>query len=232
LLIAISLMGVLALLSWRGLDAVMTAREVIVERSQDLRVLSSTMAQIEEDLRRSWPVRLLGIPEQPLGFTIGDDRSPPAMELLREAPGDDPTQVQRVVWRLRDGVLERGFAPWSGSTAGEMGSMQELAFFWQPLVPDVERLDFRGWLADRGWLPAAAIASAVTAQTSSAGRRAPAESPAPATSDASSSPGAGQAQAGEQSPGEALAATPLVTGIEMVLVQRGQSIVRVFSVGH
>ncbi len=244
LLIAISLMGILALLSWRGLDAVLTAREAIVERSQDLRTLSSVMTQIEEDLRRSWTVRLLGLPEQPLGFTIGDDRSPPALELLREAPGEDSSQVQRISWRLRDGVIERGFAPWTGFVGGEPGVAREVEYFWQPLVQDVDALEFRGWLAERGWLPATAVAAALSEQSAlvqaasaaqtPAQSQSPARSPAPAAGGAGSqaTSGSGQAQAGQESSPEAVATPPLVTGVEVVLVQRGQPIVRVFSVGH
>ena len=59
LLIAVSLMAVLAVLGWRGLESVLTTRDRIVRASDDLRALSVTFTQMEEDLRRAWPVRLL-----------------------------------------------------------------------------------------------------------------------------------------------------------------------------
>ena len=56
LLIAVSLLSVLAVLSWRGMEAVINGRDAIVERSDELRALTAASSQVEEDLRRSWPV--------------------------------------------------------------------------------------------------------------------------------------------------------------------------------
>lgn len=71
LLVAVALLGVLAVLSWRGMDSVLRGRDRIVSASDDLRSLSVAMTQMEEDLRRSWPIRLLGLPEPPISFSIG-----------------------------------------------------------------------------------------------------------------------------------------------------------------
>ena len=58
LLIAIALMALLAVLGWRGLDSVLRSRERIAANSDDLRGLSVAFSQLDEDLRRSWVVRL------------------------------------------------------------------------------------------------------------------------------------------------------------------------------
>ena len=114
-LIAIALMAVLAVLGWRGLDSILITRERLTRSSDDLKALSVCFTQLEEDLRRAWPVRLLNLPAPPIGFAIAGpgDASAPLM-LLREPPaGMMAGTVQRVSYRLRAGVLERGFAPWS-----------------------------------------------------------------------------------------------------------------------
>jgi general secretion pathway protein J len=159
LLIAISLMAVLAVLGWRGLDSVLMSRERIVAASDSLRGLTVGFAQIDEDLRRAWPVRLMNLPVPVIGFVEQGTEGPPAMQLFRELPpGSGPSQVQRVVYRLRDGVFERGFLPWVTPTAGAPSAINEEAVIWQPLLSGVTRLQMRAWVAGQGWLPASGLA--------------------------------------------------------------------------
>jgi type II secretory pathway component PulJ len=97
-------------MGWRGLDSVVRGREHITESSDALRALSVTFTQLEDDLRRSWPARLMNPGMPPIAFVEEVPGAPPAMHLLRELPPDSgAAQLQRVVWRLRGGVLERGF---------------------------------------------------------------------------------------------------------------------------
>lgn len=213
LLVAVSLLSVLAILSWRGMESVLSGRDRIVESSDELRALTITMAQIEEDLRRAWPVRLLGLAMPSVAFSPGSEREPPALELLRETPSDDTTRVQRVIWRLRDGVIERGFSAWSVPMPGDSNPVPDIPFTWQPVVAGVEALEFRGWLDGRGWQPASGLA----------------------IGQAASALAQAQAQAlpqGAAAPGAVVptATAPLITGVEMVLVRRGERILRIFAV--
>lgn len=214
LLVAVSLLAVLALLSWRGMSSVIAGRDSIVERSDELRALTIVMSQMEEDLRRAWPVRLLELSVPSVSFTIGDEREPPSLTLLREAPGDAATQVQRVIWRLRDGSLERGFSAWGVPVPGDTNPVPDIPFTWQPIVGGVEAMELRGWLQGRGWLPASSIATSQAAEQSAQAAR--------------SAPGAPGGPAAAIVPA---AAGTLVTGVELVLVRRGERIVRVFAVG-
>ena len=159
LLIAISLMAVLAVLGWRGLDSVLMSRERIVASSDSLRGLTVGFAQIDEDLRRAWPVRLLRLPLPVIGFIDQGTDSPPAMQLFRELPpGSGASQVQRVVYRLRGDVFERGFLPWMAPSAGAPSIVVEEAVVWQPLLSGVTRLQMRAWVAGQGWVPASGLA--------------------------------------------------------------------------
>jgi general secretion pathway protein J len=158
-LVAMALFAVLATLSWRGLDAVLRARAVLVDASEDLDALSLGMVQLEEDVRRSWPARLRNPGVPALGF------APPAapgasqsLQMLREVSGGSAGTLQRVVWRLRDGRLERGFAPWIGPTAG---AGEGPAWTWQPLAANLGGLEMRGFVSGSGWVSAAGLAAGV-----------------------------------------------------------------------
>ena len=59
LLVAVALMAILAVLSWRGLDSVLTSREHIMRHTDETRAISVLFSQLDEDLRRSWPLRHL-----------------------------------------------------------------------------------------------------------------------------------------------------------------------------
>lgn len=159
LLIAVTLMAVLAVLGWRGLDSVLKGRERITETSDGLRALSVTFTQLEDDLRRSWPTRLLNAGVSAIGFVVEEQGAPPAMHLLRELPPESgQAQLQRVVWRLRGGVLERGFGGFA--MARSDATVPQPPLTWQPLIRGVAAMHVRGWVAGRGWLPSAALVQA------------------------------------------------------------------------
>jgi len=204
LLVAVALLSVLSVLSWRGMESVLSGRDRIVSTSDDLRSLTVALTQMEEDLRRSWPIRLLGLPESSISFSIGSEREPPAIGLLRETRGADAVQVQRVVYRLRDGVFERGFSLWAAPSPDGSQQVPATPFTWQPIMREVQAVEFRGWLDGRGWLPAAALGPLLTAASASAAPATPAAAPR--------------------------ATLPQVTGVELTLVRRGERVVRVFAV--
>ncbi len=206
LLIAVSLMAVLAVLGWRGLDSVLSSRERIVAVSDSLRSLSVGFSQIDEDLRQAWPVRLRSLPVPPIGFAVEGTDAAPVLQLVREYDGDlVPPQLQRVIYRVRDGVFERGFSVWvnaavglgdalgqQGGQGGQMSGQQggEQIFTWQPLLDGVTQVQMRGWIDGQGWVAASALAT-----------RAPNTSPA-----------------------------SLVTGLEIVIARGSERVVRIFTV--
>lgn len=158
LLIAISLMAVLAVLGWRGLDSVLSGRERIVEASDGLRAMTVGFTQLEEDLRRAWSVRLLKLPQPSIGFVTVDNDERPALQLIREQlAGSGVPQLQVVVYRLRDDVFERGFSPWVLRSDAGVSAAAEPTMIWQPLLSQVRALHMRAWLAGQGWVPAAAL---------------------------------------------------------------------------
>ncbi len=166
LLVAVSLMAVLAIMCWRGLDSVIRARDTITASSDELRALTVTFTQMEDDLRRSWAARMYRLPQPVVDFSSAGANDPVALELLRETGSDnDAFRVQRVIYRLRNGQLERGFSPWilpgsqtegaqsgsglSGSTQSGAGSLTDntqAVITWQPLITNVSSISMRAWM--------------------------------------------------------------------------------------
>ncbi|MDO4905252.1 MAG: prepilin-type N-terminal cleavage/methylation domain-containing protein [Lautropia sp.] len=155
LLVAVGLLAIVSVLSWRGLDAVLQSRDRLVQESNDLRALTLTLSQLEEDLLQTWPIRNLStrlVPLQvPQGIGTGGAPSQ-AIVLVREvARRGLPTRIQRVVYQVRDGVLARGFSEWQqGSTDGRVGGAVQ-SLVWQPVLSNVRAVHVRGW-ANNTWL--------------------------------------------------------------------------------
>lgn len=172
-IVAVALLAVIAVLSLRGIDSVLRSRERLTAAAAELDALTVCFTQLEEDLRRAWPVRLRLPAESSIQFAMAtpEDGAAP-LSLLREgAGGAAPGAIQRVSYRLRNGVLERGFAPWqavpvdapdpSGTGGPAPGADPPLgsALVWQPLVAGLSAVRWRGFMPGQGWVEAAALAA-------------------------------------------------------------------------
>lgn len=156
LLIAVGLMAVLAVLCWRGLDTVIRARDGITAASDETRALTVAFTQMEEDLRRSWAARNYRLPSPVVDFSAASANDPVTIELLCETGAEDENdRIQKVVYRLRGGLLERGFSSWrrprSGdnsalSTAGRSEFDSQPKVTWQPLLSNVSGIAVRAWM--------------------------------------------------------------------------------------
>jgi len=205
LLVATMLLSIVALLSWRGLDSVLQSRTRIVASSDELKALSIALTQIDEDLRRSWPVRLLAPAQIPVRFVMTGESSRGQLELLREVGGQDgASQIQPVVWRLRDGVLERGFGAWRPPDA--LMTLDGLT--WQPVLADVVDLQWQGFVSGQGWADAGRLAA-----LRAGGPQAPGTPSQPAP------PSTGQGQG------------PVTGVIIRLVLDQGRQVERVISVG-
>lgn len=239
LLVAVALMGVLAVLCWRGLDTVLRSRDVIVHNNDELRALTAAFAQLDDDLRRSWTVRLLRISSRdPIRFTRASPDGPVALELLRESGSlDERLRIQQVIYRLRDGQLERGFGPWqpegqsegvsigalSGGAIGRAtdvasGGLTTAAMVWQPLLANVAALEMRAWIEQqKNWINAAGLVGVAFGSSAIAEASVQANLPPGGTA----SPAAAATVGGART----------VTGVEVALARRNSGrIVRVFTV--
>ncbi len=85
-------------------------------------------------------------------FLQGDgdvDNDPLILVLTRESTAAEALQVQQVLYRVKDGVLERGFSEWAGTGYTEI-RLDDM--IWQPLINGVQGMAFRAWVPGAGWL--------------------------------------------------------------------------------
>ena len=236
LLVAVALMGILAVLCWRGLDTVLRSRDVITQSSDELRALTTAFAQMEDDLQRSWAVRLLGVPGRDvIIFTRGSADGPVALDLLRESGNlDERLRLQQVIYRLRDGQLERGFGPWVPPNAAFEGQLTIAPMVWQPLLNNVAVIEMRAFTEkQKNWVDAASL---VGSQSTGAAELAAVQAATPvAPQGGAAAAGAGAAAAGTAAAAAAATAAasganPIV-GLEFVLARRnGGRILRQFTI--
>lgn len=261
LLIATSLLAVLALLAWRGLDSVLNSRQRIVEASDELRALTLAFAQLDDDLRKSWAVRLLRLPVPAISFSVAGEQTSTSLLIIRESGRlAEPTQVQQVAWRVRNGVLERGFGAWTvpslngapgqparpvsgfsdipGRAAGGLDAPAADGMVWQPILTRVASMQMQGWIAGQGWMAAEALAGQlqgyppviVASQAIPPGGTAPSAAGLPTVGTAE------PAQPPPQSPPPVASATgqadpAMVTGLQVRIVREdGQVLQRVLPV--
>ena len=170
LLVAVAILAILAGICWRGLDTILKTRDRLTEVGDELRALSIAFSQMDEDLRRSWPMRLLvpgaavvrfvpnevkdgGNNSKSGGANTGDNLQ---MELLREGGSAlDAVRAERVAYRIRDGQFERGYAAYVSGTVSEATS-----WIWQPLLGNTQSTAWRAWVQGRGWVDGQALALA------------------------------------------------------------------------
>ena len=92
-LVALVVMSILAGLSWQAVDAMVRTRQAVDQQSQRLVVLSTALAQWEQDLQQV-------LADAPLPALHFDGAR---LRVLRRVPGG----VQLVVWSVRNGQWQR-----------------------------------------------------------------------------------------------------------------------------
>lgn len=109
MLVAITLLAILSLLAWRGLDAILLSRTRIAGDAEDVRAVLRALTQIERDVSEA-RAPTLGPPTSPLPPGVAVDATPGGLlvEIVRAAPdpeGGGP--LQRVNYVVDRGRLLR-----------------------------------------------------------------------------------------------------------------------------
>ena len=101
LLVAISVLGVVAVLGWRGLDSIVRARIALTTDLEQTRGMQLAFAQMQSDCVHLANSTIL--PDR-VPLVIGQGR----MSLVRTVFADDqPTRLQVITYRITNGVLTR-----------------------------------------------------------------------------------------------------------------------------
>lgn len=154
LLVAISVLAIIAVLGWRGLDSIVRTRATLNEDLEQTRGLQLTFAQLQNDCMY-W-VGANGLAASALPTFIAQNGR---LILVRTVfIEQQPTQLQVVAYRLHDGVLTRQESP--ATRDGD-----ELRQLWQTmsraapaasgaviLQTNIDAMTWRVWMNDgNGW---------------------------------------------------------------------------------
>ncbi len=146
MLVAIGLLGLLGVISWRGLDYVAAQRERIDRDTEDLSRVLRVLSQLERDIAQRAADFMLPPPQSapavlpPSIIVHRAAEGAVALEIVRIAPrGGGPARAQRVVYRVTDAVLTR-----SASQAG-IGLPVAPAGDAVDLLPGARRLSVRAY---------------------------------------------------------------------------------------
>lgn len=153
LLVAITILAIVAVLGWRGLDGIIRSRTALTSQMEQTRGLQLAFAQMQNDLEQ------LAKTEQ-LHGRINLQATDGRITLVRTSLAEnEPSRLQVVSYRVRDGVLVRRE---SASTR----DLVQLDALWQAALGDadtsasvalqsgVDALTMRIW-QNNGWQSAA-----------------------------------------------------------------------------
>jgi general secretion pathway protein J len=148
LLVAITILSIVSVIAWRGLDSLVSTRERLEPEADDVRSLLTAFGQMERDLAHVPNPKFLGLANSPISVSVTDGVA--MMQLARIAPAaaDRPTEVQTVYYRVVDGTLMRqataalpGFEP---TSADRLETAR--------LLPNVKTMQIRTWSPVGGWV--------------------------------------------------------------------------------
>lgn len=146
LLVAVSVLAIVSLIAWRGLDALLGTRERLAPRNDEARAMLATFGQLERDLAQVAVPDLFALRSQPV--QVRPSSKSPVLEILRTAPATPgaATAVQTVFWRVEDGALVRQVsAPRRSLQPAEGETLSSVT-----VLPQVRALRIREW-RDGGW---------------------------------------------------------------------------------
>lgn len=187
-MIAITIMAVLSVMAWRGLDSVTRANSMLEERTESIVLLLRALDQLDRDLALRATVELSSREIDDLqaaadaGTNAADAKTaappptaellPPAvqvrrqtglpffMEIIRAAPAA-PGHWQRVQWWQRGNVLYR--AAGTASASYPLPAPDEAARV--VVLSDVAASRIRAWEPGQGWRSLPTVASARASAT-------------------------------------------------------------------
>ena len=148
LLVAITVLSIVSMIAWRGLDSLVATRERLEPEVDDVRSLLTTFGQMERDLTQVANPAFLGLTTSPLNIGVADGGE--VIELARVASpvADRATEVQTVFYRVVDGSLVRQATP--PLPAFDRADAER--FETARLMNNVQSMTVRVWQVPTGWV--------------------------------------------------------------------------------
>ncbi|MES2296689.1 MAG: prepilin-type N-terminal cleavage/methylation domain-containing protein [Pseudomonadota bacterium] len=125
LLVAISILAIVAVLGWRGLDTIVRARSALVQDMEQTRGLQLAFAQLQSDC-----AQIAGSGELPTRQTLVAQSG--SLTLIRTIAFDgQPSQFEVVAYRFKDGGLTR-------SESASTRDLTALDAMWDAVLKDTD----------------------------------------------------------------------------------------------
>jgi general secretion pathway protein J len=168
LLVAITILAFIAVLGWRGLDGIIRSRSALTSTMEQTRGLQLAFAQMQSDCENLATTALL---RSRANLQVEDNRITLVRMVLAE---NQPTRLQVVAYRVREGVLTRRESP-------ATRDLLQLDSLWQAALSDtdaavtvalqsgVQTMSMRYWMAGAsatgasGWRDASGVSTATAA---------------------------------------------------------------------
>jgi general secretion pathway protein J len=126
LLVAITILGVIAVLGWRGLDSIVRARVALTSDLEQTRGMQLAFAQMQSDCGLIADTVILGV-ERP---NLLSDQG--RLLIVRKVYAENqPSRLQVVAYRLRQGALMR-------SESAATRDLDQLDQLWQAALADTD----------------------------------------------------------------------------------------------
>lgn len=143
MVIAIALLAIVALMSWRSLTGIIRGQQGVIETMTDLREVDRMFDQLSIDLSEA-------VPDVDVGAAaIAFDGAQIRMVRTVDAPGR-PTRWQVVRYRSYDGVLWRELSAPLATRAAARAAINTAPAQRQALVGHASAILVRGWVTDNG----------------------------------------------------------------------------------
>lgn len=148
LLIAISVLSLVSIIAWRGLDTLVSTRERLAPEGDDVRALLTTFGQLERDLAHVANPVLFDLKANPVNVRLAT--SGQVLEIVRIAPPDESgaLAVQQVFYRVDDGALLRQATP----ATRALRPVEAAEFSNVRLLGNVRAMRVRLWQPGPGWV--------------------------------------------------------------------------------
>lgn len=125
LLVAISILAIVAVLGWRGLDGIVRSRMALTQQMETTRGMQLAFAQMQSDCEH---IALRDVMDQRPYLLAGTNRFTVVREVFTE---NQPARLQVVAYRIVDGVLVR-------RESVPTRDMLQLDALWQAQISDTD----------------------------------------------------------------------------------------------
>ncbi|MEK2603846.1 prepilin-type N-terminal cleavage/methylation domain-containing protein [Burkholderia arboris] len=158
MLVAIALLAVIALLSWRGLDATIRGRDDIASNLAQTRLLGRYFSQLQFDLTN------LVTPDEVFGPPLRI--RPNELVMVRHlGVGGGPAQMQVVRYQLKGRALVRSASQPLASLADVEDALQHMDAFARVVVSnDARTMQLSVWIPPGGWTTSQTVVEQAYAQ--------------------------------------------------------------------